>query len=344
MASSSASAPTPDISHTLLPVFRGEGYEHWSYMMKTLFRSQRLWKVIEEGISAKEPTEKELEDDAKILFLLQQPVDETILHRIVRFDSAKEAWDHIKNENQGTSRMVSVKQQTLRQRFDLLQMKEGEIVQHYITRVLSVVMRSLSSRFVHALTSIEEARDMSKVTLDELSGSLQAHESKFNQDAFVMQGDLRGGRTNWRGKGTFGGLRGRGRSGDNSRGGDQRPSIQRQQNFSESSRLGSREFGRYSRGSSSNVPNLGDYGHLFMVHNGQEMESPSIWLLDSGTSSHITGRRELFHNLDETLQHKVGLGDDKRGQLNEGGYDVNFSKNYGCIIRDGSTGRILFRI
>lgn len=32
--------------------------------------------------------ENELENDA--LFLLQQAVDETILHRIVRFDTAKE--------------------------------------------------------------------------------------------------------------------------------------------------------------------------------------------------------------------------------------------------------------
>ncbi|XP_039145619.1 uncharacterized protein LOC120282847 [Dioscorea cayenensis subsp. rotundata] len=340
--------------------------------------------------------------------------------------------------------MVPIRQQTLRQRFDLLQMKEEETVQHYITRVLAVVnqirgmgselkdtnvvlkvMRSLLSRFVHAVTSIEEARYMSKVTLDELSGSPQAHEAKFNQfierperhEAFVMQEDARSGRTNWRGRCS-------GRASDNSRGGDQRPSMQRQQNFNEYSRGGSGAFGRFSRGqrqprqsfnkknlqnvqcfrckkygyyqshywstqdknaseagSSSNVPNPGDYGHLFMVHNGQGLESPSIWLLDSGTSSHMTGRRELFHNLDETLQHKVRLGDDKEinvcgrgsaeirmfdsklrlnngvqyvpslahnllsvGQLNKGGYDVNFSKNYGCIIRDGSTRRNLFRI
>lgn len=70
-----------------------------------------MWKVVEEGISKDKPTEKELEDDAKALFLLQQAVDEIILHRIARFDLAKEAWDHINNENQGTSRMVSVRQQ-----------------------------------------------------------------------------------------------------------------------------------------------------------------------------------------------------------------------------------------
>lgn len=167
--------------------------------MKTFLRSQRLWKVIKEGISSEEPTKKEIDVDAKALFLLQQAVDETTLHKMVRFDSTKEALVHIKNGNQGTSRMDSVRHQILRQKFDLLQMMEEDIVQHYIIRVLAVVNQikgmgselkdvdvilkvigSLSSRFVHAMTSIEEARDMSNVTLDELSGSPQAHEAIFN--------------------------------------------------------------------------------------------------------------------------------------------------------------------
>lgn len=91
--------------------------------MIKFFRSQGLWKIVENGISKYKPTEKEVEDDSKALFLLQQAVYETILHKIVEFDSAKEACYHIKNENQGTSRMVTVRQQTLRQNFDLLQMK-----------------------------------------------------------------------------------------------------------------------------------------------------------------------------------------------------------------------------
>lgn len=68
MASSSSS--TSDITHALLLVFKGEGYEHWSYRMKTFFRSQRLWRIVE-GISKEKPDEKEADDDDKALFLLQ---------------------------------------------------------------------------------------------------------------------------------------------------------------------------------------------------------------------------------------------------------------------------------
>lgn len=94
----------------------------------------------------------------------------------------------------------------------------------------------------------------------------------------------------------------------------------------------------------------------------------------------MTCRRELFHNLDETLRHKVRLGDNKEvdvlgkgfvvnkgcggkvklihvvqfvpslahnllsmGQLIEGGYGVNFSK-HGCVIQAADTSKILFHV
>lgn len=119
IAASTSSAP--EIATSSLHVFKGEGYEHWSHRMKTFFRSQNLWKIIKVGVDKDGSEDKKMEnekDDAKALFLIQQAVDEIIFHRIVRFNSAKEAWDHIKNENQGTSKMI--RQQTLRQKFDLL--------------------------------------------------------------------------------------------------------------------------------------------------------------------------------------------------------------------------------
>lgn len=47
--------------------------------------------------------------------------------------------------------------------------------------VVSNVMRNLYSRFVHVVTSIKEARDISKLSLDKQGRSLQAHEARFNQ-------------------------------------------------------------------------------------------------------------------------------------------------------------------
>lgn len=74
-------------------------------------------------------------------------------------------------------------------------MKDTENIQEYITRVITIVnqikglgfkiteeelvskiLRSLAPRFNYVVTTIEEARDISKMSLDELTSSLQAHE------------------------------------------------------------------------------------------------------------------------------------------------------------------------
>lgn len=68
----------------------------------------------------------------------------------------------------------------------------------------------------------------------------------------------------------------------------------------------------FERGSSSKSDqNLNEYGRLFMVHDGVEVEDSSNWLLDSGSSNDMTAKRELFHQLDEIMSDNVRLGDDK---------------------------------
>lgn len=58
-----------------------------------------------------------------------------------------------------------------------------------------------------------------------------------------------------------------------------------------------------------------DYESMFMVHTKIELPQPSVWLLDSGCSSHMTGKKELFQKLDETQKHVVKLGDNKEIQV-----------------------------
>ncbi|KAH7654917.1 RNA-directed DNA polymerase protein, partial [Dioscorea alata] len=57
---------------------------------------------------------------------------------------------------------------------------------------------------------------------------------------------------------------------------------------------------------------------------------PSVWLLDSGCSSHITGRKELFYKLDETQMHVVKLGDNKEIQVAGKGF-------IGVTMKNGET-------
>ncbi|XP_039137422.1 uncharacterized protein LOC120274950 [Dioscorea cayenensis subsp. rotundata] len=202
-----------------VPVFDGEGYEHWCIKMKTYFRSQDLWDLVEKGFvesdakdeeeaKMKESKRKDAKDeeeakakenkkrDAKALYILQQAVHPALFSRISSANTANEAWERLKTQFLGSPKIMAVKIQSLRQVFENLHRKENESVQFYISRVndlanqmrglgdtmpeqlaVGKILRSLGPKYNHLVAAIGEAKDLTKLTMDELSGSLQAHES-----------------------------------------------------------------------------------------------------------------------------------------------------------------------
>lgn len=84
--------------------------------------------------------------------------------------------------------------QALRREFELLAMKEGEKIDIFLGRTLTVVnkmkvngesmeqstivskiLKSLTSRFNYVVCLIEESNDLSTMSIDELHGSLLVH-------------------------------------------------------------------------------------------------------------------------------------------------------------------------
>ena len=154
-----------------------------------------------------EPTQEEKERlreikrrDAKALFILQQAVHETVFSRIAAATTSKEAWSILQKEFQGGSKVIVVKLQALRRDFETLAMKNGESIADFLSRAMAIVsqmrsygeqvsdetivakvLRSLTPKFDHVVAAIEESKDLSVLSVDELMGSLQAHESRINR-------------------------------------------------------------------------------------------------------------------------------------------------------------------
>ena len=238
-------------------------YDHWSMLMEDFLRQRKLWELVDEGIpevtlpatsfaaivtdktpEAQRKRETELrqkveqmkEDDFKVKNFLFQAIHRSIMETILDKSSSKNIWDSMKQKYQGTSRVKRAHRQALKRDFEVLQMKEGEMVDEYIARTLTLVnklkinggetmsqvdivekiLRSLTPKFDYVVCSVEESNDLDSMTLDELQSSLLVHEQRLNRSNVVSREEQalkitnRDGSNRGRGRG-FGRGRGRGR-------------------------------------------------------------------------------------------------------------------------------------
>uniref|UniRef100_A0A803N307 Retrovirus-related Pol polyprotein from transposon TNT 1-94-like beta-barrel domain-containing protein n=1 Tax=Chenopodium quinoa TaxID=63459 RepID=A0A803N307_CHEQI len=201
-------------------------------------------------------------------------MDDDIFPRISSAKTAKEAWEIIKHEYFGDKKMSGI--------INLMK-SYGEIISN--ERVVSKVLRSLNSDYNHVVVAIEESKDMSTYTFDELMCFLLAHEVRLtkNEDvkeeekAFqVKEADC------W------------------SKQRNELRSEQRQANFTEK------------------VDGNNTESKLFVAHlpSSHTQKRNSVWSLENGCSNHMSGSKELFKDLDESKKGVVRLGDDKQIQVN----------------------------
>lgn len=201
MASSSYSAPPP-------PVFSGENYPIWSVKMKAYLKAYDLWEVVETGrdppplrdnatVAQMKQHSEECAKKFKALSCLHSAVSDVIFTRIMACESAKEAWDKLKEEFQGSDKTRSMQILNLRREFEVLKMKDSESVKEYSDRLLSVVNKirllgeelsdkrvvekvlvSLPERFEPKISSLEDSKNLSTISLSELVNALQALEQR----------------------------------------------------------------------------------------------------------------------------------------------------------------------
>jgi len=124
-------------------------------------------------------------------------MDESGFEKIANVASSKEAWDILEVAYRGNDRVRQVWLQALRGEFEGLKMEDKEQVTEHITRVEKVanqlgkngepmlasrvvekILRSLTDDFESIVCAIEESKDLSVLSVEELVGSFEAHEQR----------------------------------------------------------------------------------------------------------------------------------------------------------------------
>ncbi|GKV39615.1 hypothetical protein SLEP1_g47362 [Rubroshorea leprosula] len=194
---------------TKTPVFNGHNYPVWSVKMKAYLRAFDLWEVVETDqqppplrsnptlVQIKQHTE-EVTKRYKALTCIHSTVTDEIFDRIMRCETAKEAWDLLKLEFQGDAKGIQMHVLNLKREFAVLKMNESKIVKEFSDRIMKIMNRirllgdeelsdkrvvekvlvSLPEKFERKISSLEDSKDLSKIPLTELINSLQAIEQR----------------------------------------------------------------------------------------------------------------------------------------------------------------------
>ena len=115
--------------------------------------------------------------------------------RISKCESAKEIWDALQVAHEGTSQVKQSRIELLMRKYELFEMGEKETIMEMYTHFTHItnelksleksfttkelvrkILRFLPQSWEAKVTAIQEAKDMKKISLDELIGNIQTYE------------------------------------------------------------------------------------------------------------------------------------------------------------------------
>jgi hypothetical protein len=189
-------------------MFTGENYHIWSVKMQAFLEAYDLWEIVSEDKPiAPLPTNptvaqikfcsEEKAKKSKAKSIIQNSMAESIFYRIMACNSAKKAWNKLKEEYQGSDRTRQMQVLNLKRDFEARNMQEDETISKYSdrisliinnirllgedfpdSRIVEKVLVTLPERFESKISSLEESKDLSKISLGELMSALQTQEQR----------------------------------------------------------------------------------------------------------------------------------------------------------------------
>lgn len=338
-------------------------YTTWAMKMKVFMQAYGVWDAVE----LKDPeVAAEEKMDKRALAIIYQGVADEILLTVADKKTSKDVWEAIKTLCLGAEKVRKAKSQTLKSEFEALKMKETEALDDFCMRlnglvtniralgetikeeyVVKKLLRAVPTRFLQIVSAIEQFGDLDTMSVEELIGSLKAHEERLHeqkesneeQPQLLLteeewlkreqnEGKLLLTREEW--------LR---RSEKNTGGNDYRVKDNRiVRDRSQIKCFNCGGYGHYAaecrkprrarqQKGEVNLTQLKDDEPallMAMCGNGAEeilsftenksskgrndMEEKT-WYLDNGASNHMTGCQEKFEKLDRTIRGEVKFGD-----------------------------------
>ncbi|XP_031275492.1 uncharacterized protein LOC116133971 [Pistacia vera] len=189
-------------------VFNGEHYHIWVVKMIAFLHGQGLWQYVEESrqppplrqnpmLNQMRLHEEETTKAPRALSHIHAAVTDLVFTRIMAYENPKEAWDKLREEYMGSTTTRNMQVLNLRREFEMQRMQETEKVKDCVDRLMDVVNKirligveltnhrvvekvlvSLLERFESEISSLEDSKDMTQITLTELVHALQAQEQR----------------------------------------------------------------------------------------------------------------------------------------------------------------------
>ena len=130
--------------------FTGKNYYIWSAKMQNYLEAFDLWEVIEEDKPipslSTNPTVAQIKQHSeekakrsKAKAILQNAVSDSVFNKIMLCKTAKEQWDTLKEEYQGSDRTRQMQVLNLKRDFEVLNMQEDDTISKYSDRISLIV-------------------------------------------------------------------------------------------------------------------------------------------------------------------------------------------------------------
>ncbi|RVW27105.1 Retrovirus-related Pol polyprotein from transposon RE1 [Vitis vinifera] len=382
-------------SLTVAPsILDGDNYETWAVRMTVHLQALDVWEAVEENYEVPplgaNPTVAQMKlhkerrtRKAKAKACLFAAVSPSIFIKIMKIDSAAEIWEYLKEEYKGDERIKNMQVMNLIREFEMKKMRESDAVKDYAAQLLSIadkvrllgkefsnekivqkILVTLPEKYEATISSLENSKDLSTISLTELLHSLEAVE----QRRLMRQGDTT--------EGAFQARMQKNAGHKNGKMNNNKPCSNNQKNgvFPPCPHCKKTNHSPQKCWWRPDVKcnKCGKQGHVERICKNQQQEETSAavdycqeeqlfaatcfankstsksWLVDSGCTNHMTNNQDLFRELDRTTISKVRIGNGEyipvkgKGTLVEKEFKVYF-EDRNCIIKDAE-GKEVFNI